>query len=111
MEFGDCPATGVFDGAQRFSRTVRIPIHDLARPGCLYTHHAHVVRHHVVQLAGDPDPFREHCLTGVFLAFPLKFDGLSGERSLTIPQGPNRSSEHPRQREDDQVVQKVKASH
>jgi hypothetical protein len=110
VELGDCSATGVFDRAQRLSCTFWITIHDPSRSSCLYTHHAHMVRHDIVQLAGDPHPFCEHCLTRVLLAFSLKLNSLSSESSLTVPQGPNRSTKHPRQGEDDHVVQQVKAS-
>ena len=107
MKLGDGPPAGVFDRTQCLGRLSRLAIHHPSRCGRLYADHAHVVSHDIVQFAGDPDPFREHCLTGVLLALGLEFDGLIGQLALTISQRPYGCTEKPGQGEHEHVVEEA----
>ena len=105
MELDDGPPTGGFDRAQCFGCSSRVAIHHPSGTSGLHPDHAHVVGHDVVELAGDSHPFGEHGLPGVLLPLGLELDGLIGELSLTISQGPYGRTKQPGKGDHDHVVE------
>ena len=98
-----------FDRGQRFCCLLRLARHDPTRRAGLHSHDAHVVRHDIVQLAGDPHPLGEHRLLGVALPFPHQLAGALGELRLTAARRSDRGAEHPRRQEDDGVEGELEA--
>ena len=73
------------DRAQGGGRLVRLAFHHPPGRAGLHPHHADVVGHDVVQLAGDADPLGEHGLAGVLLPLPLELGGPVGQLPLAAP--------------------------
>lgn len=96
-------AAFVFHGQQRVpDRFLPVVEHLAGRPS-LEHHHAHVVRHHVVELARDPPPLRGNRLTRLRLSLVLEQRRPLLELLRTAPPAPQSPAQRPDHRED-QVV-------
>ncbi len=60
----------VLDGAERLPRLRGLMIEDVFAETGLHRDHGHAVRHDIVQLPGDPQPFPGHGGGGHLLAYP-----------------------------------------
>ena len=105
VQLDDGLPAGRLDRAQGLDRLVGLALHHPPGRPRLHAHHADVVGHDVVQLAGDAHPLVEHGLAGVLLPLPLELGG--PRRPAPARRSRNERTaapEQPRQGEDDGVV-------
>jgi hypothetical protein len=73
-------APGALDDPQRGARLLRLLVDHVPADPRLHGDHAHAVRHHVVQLAGDPQPLLGHRPPGQLALRPHLVLGLRAHR-------------------------------